>query len=159
MVPWWKEAAPVWQNLEGNGETEGDRGGSETQQEGRETNRTCQSGPHDERRHLVKPVHGSHRQMLCFFYDNGRAAKKLAASRSFEQRLTLKLSLGFTPELVPPRHTHKGLVAPSFNAGCMSNARHKMLCKRCLSGDLLFISLCLRLLLSAALHVGIRPRS
>ncbi|TNN88404.1 hypothetical protein EYF80_001186 [Liparis tanakae] len=108
-------------NLEGNGETEGDRGGSETQQEGRETNRTCQSGPHDERRHLVKPVRGSHRQMLCFFYDNGRAAKKLAASRSFEQLLTLKLSLGSTPELVPPRHTHKGLVAPSFNAGCIEN--------------------------------------
>lgn len=97
---------------EGIGEKEGDRRGREKEQEGWETDRPCQGGPHDEQRHLVKPVRRSHRQMLCFFYDNDRRAKQLAASRSFEQLLTSKLSLGFTPALAPTRHAQKGLVAP-----------------------------------------------
>lgn len=85
----------------------------------REKDRPCQISPRDKQHHLVKPVPGSHRQMLCFFYDNGRPAKQLAASRSFEQLLTSKLSLAFTPTLVPARHARsgRGLVASSFNAG------------------------------------------
>lgn len=47
--------------------------------------------------HLVKPDCRSHRQMLLFIHDNDRPAKQLAASRSFEQLLTSKPSLGSTP--------------------------------------------------------------
>lgn len=36
----------------------------------------------------------------------------IAASRSFEQLLNSKLSLGFLPAPVPARRTDKGLVAP-----------------------------------------------
>lgn len=43
--------------------------------EERQTDGPCQSAPRDEQHHLVKPVPTSHRQMLCFCYDNGRPAK------------------------------------------------------------------------------------
>lgn len=52
---------------------------------------------------LVKPDCRSHRQMLLFLHDNDHPAKRLAASRSFEQLLTSKPSLGSTPAPVPIR--------------------------------------------------------
>lgn len=47
--------------------------------------------------------------MLLFFHDNDRPAKRLAASRSFEQLWTSKPSLGSTPASVPIRRAQNAL--------------------------------------------------
>lgn len=122
----------VWQTWK---KGSGRRGGRQTEggrRRGKRQTGRAKASPHVERRHLVKPVHRSHRQMLSFFYDNGRPAKQLAASRSFEQPLTSKLSPGFTPAPVPTRYTRKGLVgswvliwAWMFQYSLLSNAEHE----------------------------------
>lgn len=121
IVPWWKEAAlntktTVWQTCrKGLEKKKGEMGRGE--QEGWDTERLCQSGPHDKQRHLVKPNHGSHRQMLCFSYDNDRPAKRHSTVTLLWTTIELKAA-AWLPASTGSNspHRQRACCAVSFNA-------------------------------------------
>lgn len=170
IVPWWKEAAlntnttvyrqTCRKGLERKKKREtGARGGwgvgGGVQEGWEDTERLCQSGPHDKQRHLVKPNRRSHRQMLCFFYDNDRPAKRhsgvtlLWTTIELEAITWLPASTGSNSP-----HRQRACCAISFNAGrdvfVLLLINHF---RKCLPADMVFS---VRLVHWAALHVGIR---
>lgn len=165
IVPWWKEAAlnintTVWQTCrkgleEKKKKGKQEQGGSRGGQEGWDTERLCQSGPYDKQRHLVKPDRRSHRQMLCFFYDNDRPAKRHSGVTLLWTTIELKaLTWLHASTGSDSPHWQRACCAISFNAGIDVFVLLLIILENVF--QLIWSSVRIRLVHWAALHVGIR---
>lgn len=121
IVPRWKEAAvntntPVWQSRRKGLEKKRGRqeGGERRSRRGERQTGPAKAAPMTSSATLLNLSAGVTGRCSAFSMMMTDLLKQRAASRSFEQLLTSKLSRGFTPSLVPTRHTQKGLDAPSF---------------------------------------------